>query len=193
MNALIENTIRTAVDKHTDSWDGSPFQDIVKLTNDERGRWGEDLIHQLLTQAGVKNTWLNDSNINQSDGTYDIQLSDGTRIEVKTSTSHDNWQHENIYAAPVWDYLAFVDVSYDRITFTFISYDDLSVSLGPDAVKHPVFNRKGCLRSAQDDKYKYDFGQKQHRDGVANGYSFVYISDEPDEEGLVEYIANSCK
>ena len=67
MNALIENTIRTAVDKHTDSWDGSPFQDIVKLTNDERGRWGEDLIHQLLTQAGVKNTWLNDSNINQSD------------------------------------------------------------------------------------------------------------------------------
>ena len=84
--------------------------------------------------------------------------------------------------------MAFVDVEYDRITITFISHSDLAVALVPEPVKHPVFNRSGTLRSAQHDKYKYDFGPKQHKLGVANGYSFVYIVDSPDEEGFFEYI-----
>lgn len=188
LTELLTDTINTALDNHTDAWDGSPFSELIPLTNDERGRWGEDFLSRLLTTVGVDNVWLNDKNINQSDGTYDIQTVNGTRIEVKTASSFDNWQHENIYAARVWDYVAFVDVAYDRIVLTFISHLDLSAALGPDAIKHPVFNRKGTLRSSQDDKYKYDFGHKQHRLGVAHGYSFVYIVNEPDIEGLTDYI-----
>lgn len=186
--SILTNTIATAVDNSNDYWVGSPFQDLIPLTNDDRGDWGEDFLSQILNQAGVENTWLGSKNINQGDGTYDIQTASGTRIEVKTATSANCWQHENIYAAPVWDYIAFVDVEFDRVTITFISHSDLSVALTPENVKHPVFNRTGTLRSAQQDKYKYDFGKKQHALGVANGYSFVYIVDNPDEEGLINYI-----
>ena len=90
----------------SDYWDGSIFEPITALGTDQRGRWGEDLLHRLLTAAGVSNNWLQDANTNLDDGTYDIYVDDvDVRIEVKTSLNERYWQHENIYAAPVWDRL----------------------------------------------------------------------------------------
>ena len=88
----------------------------------------------------------------------------------------------------MWDYVAFIDVEHSRITITFISHEDLLPCLSPDGIRHPVFTRKGTLRSSQDDKYKYDFGPKQHTNGIDNGYSFVYDVNEPDDAGLIDYI-----
>ena len=183
-------TISDAASLSTDYWNDSIFKELITLPNDLRGRWGEDFVYRLLLKSSVDCSWLADNNCNQNDGTYDIQTSNGTRIEVKTAASANNWQHENIYAAPVWDYVVFLDVEHSYITITFISHKDLLPCLNPSGVRHPIFGRKGTLRGSQDDKYKYDFGPKQHQLGLANGYSFTYDVNAPDDEGLVEYIQN---
>ena len=182
IDEIIQSSINDAVNLSSTYWDGSIFEPITALGTDQRGRWGEDLLHRLLTDAGVPNTWLQDSNTNMDDGTYDIQLNDTkARIEVKTSLNPAYWQHENIYAAPVWDYLAFIDVLFDQIVFTIVSHDDMAPYL-IERTKHPVFNKTGVLRGSQTDKYKMDFGPKQHTLGVATGLSFRYtVGDDPSQ------------
>ena len=124
------------------------------------------------------------------DGTYDISVDDtGRRIEVKTSLNAKYWQHENIYAAPVWDLLAFVDVLYDTIVFTIVSHSDMAPHL-LSRQKHPVFRKTGVLRVSQTDKYKMDFGPKQHILGCASGLSFAYtVGDDP--SALLRWISAS--
>ena len=174
----------------SDYWDDSIFEPITALGTDQRGRWGEDLLHRLITAAGVSNTWLQDSNTSMDDGTYDISVDDtGRRIEVKTSLNAKYWQHENIYAAPVWDLLAFVDVLYDTIVFTIVSHSDMAPHL-LSRQKHPVFRKTGVLRGSQTDKYKMDFGPKQHILGCASGLSFAYtVGDDP--SALLRWISAS--
>lgn len=181
----IHESITDALANSNDYWEGSPFQDISRLSADERGRWGEDLLHRLLNEAGVDNTWNGDTNTLHEDGVYDLLLENGSRIEVKTSLSSYLWQHENIYASHCWDYIAFVDVLYDSIAFTICSYDNMSCSLAPQ-IKHPVFGRKATLRGAQTDKYKLNFSPIQHKRGVEAGLTFVYDLGDP-QESLYEW------
>ena len=174
----------------SDYWDDSIFEPITALGTDQRGRWGEDLLHRLLIAADVPNNLLQDANTNLDNGTYDIYVDDvDVRIEVKTSLNERYWQHENIYAAPVWDRLAFIDVLYDTIVFTIVSHSDMAPHL-LSRQKHPVFNKTGVLRGSQTDKYKMDFGAKQHTLGIANGLSFAYtVGDDP--SALLRWISAS--
>lgn len=154
----------------------SPFEDITFLTNDELGKWGEELSHNILQQAQISSIWDGDSNTSQEDGVYDIKANN-YRIEVKTATrghnknTSDNWQHENIYYNKVWDKLLFVDIAYYSIYFTILDYDNFFFER-----QHPVFNKKATLRTGQTDKWKFDFSRASIQKGVDAGLTFEYNS-----------------
>lgn len=177
-------------------WEGSPFQKLTSISNDTRGKWGEQIISEHLCHIeGSTVEWSQDQNINQNDGIYDIKLNINRdpdvnithRIEVKTSIFGitNTWQHENIYASKVWDKLIFVDVYYNGIYFTVLGYDEFNFF-----EKHHVFNRKPCLRNKQTDKYKFDFSIKNLENGIKNNLTLYYDIDKNNSEELIEFFVN---
>lgn len=193
---ILNETVNDAVKKlrQRNYWKGSYFEEIVQLSNDERGKWGEETLYKFikaLTSHDV--AWDEDQNINNSDGVYDIWINrpDGTklRIEVKTASrgtgKKSAWQHENLYASEKWDKLVFIDFEYSTIWFTVLDYSD--VTFGS---RHETFGTKPTLRKNQNDKYKWDFRDKQVYIGVANGHTFCYDVENPDDEALSEFLTN---
>lgn len=192
--SILNETVSDAVKKLRDRnyWKGSFFEEVVQLSNDERGKWGEETLYKFikeLTSFDVE--WDEDQNINNSDGVYDIWINrpDGTklRIEVKTASrgtgNKSAWQHENLYASEKWDKLVFVDFEYSTIWFTILDYSDLEFDS-----RHSIFGTKPTLRNDQNDKYKWDFREKQVYLGVANGYTFCYDLNNPDDEELSDFL-----
>lgn len=189
---LIES-IETAYENRKDIWEDSPFRQITLLSNDERGKWGEEFVANLiknLTDLTVE--WNGDNNTNQDDGVYDIMVSNVSneiknRIEVKTASrgsgTDANWQHENVYASNKWDKLIFFDFDLFGFYLTIIDYKDMKFD-----VRHPIFGRKPTLRNNQDDKYKVDFGIQQQKRGLVSGHTFWYDISNPDEEGLKQHL-----
>lgn len=61
---LLIESIEAAYENRKDPWQDSPFKQITLLSNDERGKWGEKYIFNLiksLTDFNVK--WEGDNNI----------------------------------------------------------------------------------------------------------------------------------
>jgi len=194
--SILTETVRCAVNKlrNRNYWKGSFFEEIVKLSNDERGKWGEENFYKFiksLTSYSVE--WDEDRNINMSDGVYDIWINrpDGTklRIEVKTASrgtgKESNWQHENIYASEKWDKLVFFDFEYSTIWITILDYSELSFDS-----RHVVFGTKPTLRSDQQDKYKWDFRDKQIQLGIFKGHTFCYDIDNSDDDEFSNFLKN---
>lgn len=178
-------------------WEGSVFEPLMILTNDERGRWGEDTLHRWLTIAGISNTWDGDSNINPSDGIYDIKV-DGYRVEVKptyrteikTSTlnSGDGWQHDGIYSRPLWDKLVFFDVDYDHIYLTVMSYEDFAYCLVPEALRHKELGKGAHLYKNQTERYKFDFSATTLKNAIKHGHTEVIPVNEIDPEAITSFL-----
>ena len=189
---LIES-VETAYNNRKDIWQDSPFRQITLLSNDERGKWGEEFVSNLikkLTDLDVE--WDGDNNTNQDDGVYDVvisrnQNSKKSRVEIKTASrgtcNNPNWQHENVYASNKWDKLIFFDFDLFGFYLTVIDYSDMTFDK-----QHPVFGRKPTLRNNQDDKYKIDFGIQQQKRGLESGHTFWYDITNPDEEGLKNHL-----
>ena len=191
--SILENSIEEAVNASPNSWKGSTFERLTKLSNDERGKWGERfLFNVILRVAEIESTWDGDCNTRPEDGgTYDIlvNLAKKLKNEVKTAfscTTSANWQHENIYAKSVWDKLTFVDVDYDRIFITVLTPENM-VNLFNNE-KDPILGKKATLREAQEDKWKFDFLRVTVSKAIAAGYTFCYDINNPDDNGLVNHL-----
>lgn len=173
-------------------WKGSIFEEIVQLSNDERGKWGEELFYKLVKTFTPYNVeWDEDKNINNNDGVYDIWINkpDGSviRIEVKTASrgtgNKSNWQHENLYSSKKWDKLVFLDFEYSKIWITVLNYDEVTFDS-----RHPFFGTKPTLRNNQDDKYKWDFREKQVMIGVDNNCTFCYDVEQNVDKDLANFL-----
>lgn len=191
---ILKETISDSVLKlrQRNYWKGSIFEEIVQLSNDERGKWGEETLFKFIKALTPYNVeWDEDQNINNDDGVYDIWIvrSDGTkiRIEIKTASrgtgKKSNWQHENIYSCDKWDKLVFIDFEYSKIWFTILDYSEVTFDS-----RHNIFGTKPTLRNDQNDKYKWDFRDKQAKLGVENNYTFCYDIENPDDTKLSEFL-----
>ena len=91
VRTILDETIKEAVDNSNDSWKGSPFEPLTKITNDERGRWGEKFLFRIISEiAEIESNWDGDANTRPEDGgTYDIlvNLIKKLKNEVKTAFS----------------------------------------------------------------------------------------------------------
>ena len=145
----------------TDPWANSPFAFTTKVTNDERGSWGEYFLAHLLENTyGCNVVWYDAKNTNQDDGTYDL-IANGKRIEVKTAYigKSKSWQHEGILGTQDdYDLLVLVDIDYCCIHITFITSEYI-FEWAPKQIQDPVLRKKFTLRQKEEDKYKFDFSR----------------------------------
>jgi hypothetical protein len=193
VRTILDETIKEAIDNSSDSWKGSPFELLIAITNDERGRWGEKFLFRIIKEsAGIDSTWDGDCNTRPEDGgTYDIlvNLIRKLKNEVKTAfscTSSANWQHENIYAKSVWDKLTFVDVDYDKIYISVLTPENMEYLFRNE--RDPVLGKKATLRESQQDKWKFDFSRVTVKNAIAAGYTFCYDYNNPDDAGLIAHL-----
>ena len=168
-----------------DYWKGSYFEDIVKLTNDERGKWGEHLFRDLIKYPTIQMPvmWDEDKNTDPEDGVYDMFLESNSgerlRIEVKTSgrtASKGNpvgWQHENIYfGGNKWDKLVFIDYDADDVMYiTIVDYNQVVTN---GQIDLSLFGKNGHCRKNEDGKAKVDFSMKSLQNGIDVGLTFKY-------------------
>jgi hypothetical protein len=188
---IIENSIKLAVGRSMRVWEHSPFHDLLELSNDERGYWGEDLLCNLLYYyfPGLPITWDKNSNTGNLNGIYDI-LINAKRTEVKTAmegTTTKTFQHENIYAAKVWDFLMLIDIVPTGIFFTVETPESMEqVFLN---FQHPVWKKKGTLRKGQTDKWKFDHSHASLKRTMAHGSTcFAEYLNEDDAAKFVNLI-----
>lgn len=188
---FLVQSVNDAYENRINRWGNSPFEKLTLLSNDERGKWGERVVFNLIQKlTTLEVVWDEDHNINNEDGVYDIAITHNGvkyRIEVKTATRGNgeapNWQHENIYSSHKWDKLILFDVDFYGGFITIIDYEDMIFG-----DKHPIFNRKVTLRKEQVDKYKFDFGIKQQVNGISNGMTFRYNLNNFDEDKLSRFL-----
>ena len=168
-----------------DYWKGSYFEDIVKLTNDERGKWGEHLFRDLIKYPTIEMPvmWDEDKNTDPEDGVYDMFLESNSgerlRIEVKTSGRTVSkgkpvgWQHENIYfGGNKWDKLVFIDYDADDVMYiTIVDYDQVVTN---GQIDLSLFGKNGHCRKNEDGKAKVDFSMKSLQNGIDVGLTFKY-------------------
>ena len=203
-------TIRKLSEKYTkstkaDYWRGSAFEDVVKLTNDERGKWGEEVLFDWVnTHTNIPIEWDGDNNTDPDDGTYDLwtksvewteypsYVFNKNRIEKKTSGRTlskgrpTGWQHENVYIDDKWDTLSFLDYdANDIIYLTIVKYDQLVVD-GKFTLK--IFGKEAHQRKNEEGKYKVDFSMKSIQNGIDAGVTFKYDLNNPDDEGLAKFL-----
>jgi hypothetical protein len=185
---VLNQSIKLALDKNPitkTQWTDTPFEELHHLSNDERGAWGESLLHMLAKDAGFKSKWLGDKNINQDDGTYD-NLFEGKRIEVKTSFRGSKkvvWQHENISIdADMYDYLFIIDIDPKAIYFTVLSYEDIHKDVtsqwnegkGVYCGKVQPFNLTPTFRKNEKNKFKMNFSRKSFEYGMSAAVTFIW-------------------
>ena len=202
---LLEQTINEAVSHSNASsyWGNSKFEPIVKLTNDERGKWGESYVYALLKDlVGLDVGWDEDANTDADDGTYDVYVNSPNgkiRIEVKTSGrtvakgKPIGWQHENVYYHNnLWDKLFIVDYDSnpDVIYLTILDHDEIVKDGQLDLT---MLGKKGHNRKDVAGKSKVDFSSKTLRLGVEKGLTFVYNVNDPDNEGLTYFLLDKLQ
>ena len=168
-----------------DYWKGSYFEDIVKLTNDERGKWGEHLFRDLIKYPTIEMPvmWDADKNTDPVDGVYDMFIESNSgerlRIEVKTSGRTVSkgkpvgWQHENIYfGGNKWDKLVFIDYDADDVMYiTIVDYNQVVTN---GQIDLSLFGKNGHCRKNEDGKAKVDFSMKSLQNGIDVGLTFKY-------------------
>ena len=178
-------------------WSGSYFEEVVKLSTDGKGKFGEQLIFELIkkhTEFPVQ--WDEDSNTNNGDGVYDLWWvgHSGTkkRVEVKSSGrtvsngKSTGWQHENIYYTDnKWDNVIFMDYDANDIVFiTIVSYDQIVTD---EVIDLTLFGKKAHQRKNEQDKAKVDFSMKSIHNGIKNGVTFMLNMQDPNFEGLSKF------
>lgn len=190
-SVLLDESIKEAKERSTNVWEDSPFKPIADLTNDERGYWGEALLHKLISYyfPGIPLQWDKNANTSNVDGIYDMIIN-LLKTEVKTALEGSNtksFQHENIYAKRVWDRLVLIDVIPTGVYFTIETPDSMArVFLNE---KHPVWQKKGTLRKGQTDKWKFDHSHATLQRTIKHGSSsFVEYLNDDDEQAFIDLI-----
>lgn len=180
--------------QQTSYWSGSLFEDVVTLSTDYKGRWGEELLRDILLEyTDIPVEWDEDSNTSNDDGVYDLfWFSDSgkkRRVEVKTSGRTVSkgkavgWQHENVYfSGNKWDKLVFID--YDANDVVYITIVDYDQVVKNDTIDLSIFGKNGHCRKNEEGKAKVDFSVKSLHKGVDAGVTFCYNFNSPCDELL---------
>lgn len=139
--------------KKVSVWDGSPLQDVRKLSADAIGYEGERLLFNLCQKYNIEVEWDGNKNISKkgsSDRVYDMLIR-GRKVEVKTARMGENgaFQHETLSNDNSPDFWVFVDISPRDTNFTVIDSYDLRT-------KHPILERTAHSRKKTKDVYKLD-------------------------------------
>jgi hypothetical protein len=198
----MEDLIRELTEEYTKQgtyWKNSCFENVVTLSTDYKGRWGEDYFRRILEKyTNIPVQWDEDSNTSNDDGVYDLfWVVDGKkyRVEVKTSGRTvskgiaKGWQHENVYFLDnKWDKLVFVDYdANDMIYITIVDYDQV-VKNG--TIDLSLFGKNGHCRKNEEGKAKVDFSMKSIENGIAKGVTFKYNIKNQDNEALSTFLNN---
>ena len=170
--ATIFDTLMACIETHAKKvsvWDGSPLQDIRKLSADAIGYVGEQLLFDLCKKHGVDVDWAGNKNVSKkgsSDQSYDMLIFDRT-VEVKTARmgQNDTFQHESLRNEKSPDFWIFIDISPRDANFTVIDSYDLTT-------KHPVLGRTAHPRKKTNDVYKLDTNEFVLKKGINSGITF---------------------
>jgi hypothetical protein len=177
--------------KSKSPWENSPYQELLKLTLDQRGKVGENIVSEAIKQANNNLIYIEEdiSDVNaKGDGVhYDMRVN-GQLIEIKTAYRGSNncWQHENLYKTAATMSL-FLDFDYNGIYISL--FPEELLPLGKDS---EVFGRKhGTLRQNKDDGYKLDFSLTTLKNFTKYGdtYSIYFEADEANLKDIGIFIA----
>ena len=189
----IETMIHDAYMKeqsNKDPWGDSPYKELLKLTIDQRGKIGENIVSEAIKQANNSLICIEedvtDINIKGDGVHYDIKVN-GQLIEIKTAYrgTGNSWQHENLYKNAATMSI-FLDFDYNGIYVSIIPEDILP--LGKDS---KIFGRKhGTLRQNRSDGYKLDFSLTTFKNFANYGdtYSIYFDADEASLEDIGIFI-----
>lgn len=173
-----------------DPWNDSPYKELLKLTIDQRGKIGENIVSEAIKQANNSLICIEedvtDVNAKGNGVHYDIKVN-GQLIEIKTAYrgTGNSWQHENLYKTAATMSL-FLDFDYNGIYISVIPENILP--LGKDS---EIFGRKhGTLRQDRSDGYKLDFSLTTFKNfaSYGNTYSTYFDADEASLEDIGIFI-----
>ena len=175
-------------------WTGSFFEEVVKLSTDYKGKYGEELMRNIILKyTDIPVQWDEDSNTSNDDGVYDLFwfLHNGKkrRNEIKTSGRTvskgvaKGWQHENIYFTDnKWDLATFIDYdANDVIYITIVRYDEIVTD---NKINLAIFGKNGHCRKNETGKAKVDFSMRSIVHGIKAGVTFKYDLNQPDDDLL---------
>jgi hypothetical protein len=167
--------------KKKNYWKGSPFESLLELSSDERGKLGEDLMKRLCNEVlGYESLWEGDKNVGRKDGSiWDILIKQ-KRTEIKFAmrgSSTPMWQHEKIKEEPIWDKIIFIDIDYDGVWFTIQNYGD--IPYGDE--KHKITNTKSTQHLGD---WKFDLSLVRISKLHKMGYSYRLDIKKPDYDQL---------
>jgi len=128
INDLLTDLIVAALCERKDlhGWDTGAFAELLKLSIDQRGRVGEELIATALRKGGVQDVTRGGGK-NRRKKQWDIRTADMT-IEVKTATLGRNtatFQHERIERNRQWDALALLDIAPNAVYLSWATEGSL--------------------------------------------------------------------
>jgi len=176
------------IQENENKWKGSHFESFNKLNADYSGKAGENALFSFLmrTKNEKQHSWEieydGDSNINQTDGTYDIIIKGRKRFTLGQKTARigkqNRFQHENLHNN-VCDGEIFLDITPNYAYLTVVSFDQYSLS-----DKHPIFNVKPHLRKNTNNNFKMDLSEKHLDNGLLSGITIKIDESTQDSEVL---------
>ena len=165
-DTLVERVELSAKKKSV--WDGSPLQDIRKLSADAIGYEGERLLFNLCQKHNIEVEWDGNKNISKKGDNrpYDILIR-GRKVEVKTARMGERgtFQHETLSNDNSPDFWIFIDISPHDTYITVIPSYDLTT-------KNPVLGRTAHSRKKTNDVYKLDTNEFVLKKGINSGITF---------------------
>jgi hypothetical protein len=184
------NIVESVTDEYTSKpkkkniWLGTPFEELVTLSPDERGHWGEKLVYTLITYLlpNIDCFWDSNKNTSNEDGSIWDILIGIFRTEVKTAflgTNEKSFQHENLHKDKEWDKVLFVDVVQNGIWFTVQNKSDIPFG---DTL-HKILNVKSTPHLSG---HKFDLSLYRCEKLVKSGDCFFYNLE--DNEGLIKFL-----
>ncbi|MFA5838676.1 MAG: hypothetical protein WC849_01930 [Candidatus Paceibacterota bacterium] len=137
--------IQTRKPKSNFVWDGSLYQDIQRLTLDDKGQLGEEITVDILRSFNCNIIF--DSSITDKVKGHDL-ISNDLKIEVKLATitvGSGLFQHDNLHPQRDFNAVLFIDIAPNEIYLTAVHKGDF--------VWKDMTRRENGL-------YKYDFSIK---------------------------------
>jgi len=169
-------------EKDYNPYENTPFEKLLTLTSDDRGKWGEKFLHSNIKLSGLESKWDGDSNTDNEDGSvYDILVNLNRRTEVKTATNGldkkkkkltNTWQHENIYKENIWDDLLLLDVNPNGFYLTHIPHSEMC--FGKE--RHIILEKKSTKHLSG---WKFDSSRASLTKGLKAGIT-IYIDVDND-------------
>ena len=197
MKTIVTNLIED-YKKSASYWSGSIFESVTHFSTDYKGKFGEELLFNVIKDnTDIPVEWDEDQNTNNNDGVYDLfwYLHNGKKIRVEVKTSGRTvangkpigWQHENVYFSDnKWDKLVFIDYdSNDVVFFTIVDYNQV---VKDNTLDLSLFGKKGHQRKNEEGKAKVDFSMRSVQNGIDNKVTFNYDFNNPDNEGLSNFL-----